>query len=174
MNLRSAILFKWMRRVIIIVVSMYVVHDSYCQSIARWVITPFSNAYDNNFQNVQSTLGEPVIMTVTDSASFFLTQGFQQPNQSELPDSFYTITIKIYPNPVINQCSVAFYVKDEKDFTIDVWDIVGNIIYKLKLTEVYSGQIEKIDFGKVTQGIYLIHVYSDTNQMQFVEKIVKL
>ena len=150
------------------------VQEISCQSISRWVISPFGNSYDNGFQIVQSTLGEPAITTVSDSTSFYLTQGFQQPTPSELPENYLTITIKIYPNPVVNECHIAFFVKDEKNFTVDVWDMMGNILIKEKFTGVFSGQVEKLDFGKFTQGIYFVHVYSDNNQMKMVEKIVKL
>ena len=174
MNLRGIILLRNLRSGFFIICTIIMVQNVRCQSISRWVISPFGNSYDNNFQIVQSTLGEPVIMTVTDSNSFYLTQGFQQPTPSELPENFYTITIKIFPNPVTDNCHVAFYVKDEKNFTVDVWDMLGNILIKKKFTEVFSGQVESLDFTGFTQGIYFVHVYSDTNQMKMVEKIVKL
>lgn len=174
MNFQASTPIRRVRNLIFLIVSISMAQSVLSQSITRWVISPFGNSYDNNFQIVQATLGEPNILTVTDSASFILTQGFQQPNPSELPDNYYTITIKVYPNPVISDCSIAFFVKDEKDFTIAVWDMMGNILIKEKLADVYSGQVEHLNFSGFTQGIYFIHVYSDTNQMQLVEKIVKL
>ena len=148
--------------------------DVSCQSIARWVITPMGNQYDNNFQIVQATMGEPVVLTVTDSTTFFLTQGFQQPSSSELPDEEYKITIVIYPNPVRNSIAIEFYVKDVDDFTVDVRDMLGKLILSNKVYDVYSGQVEFFDFNSFSQGIYFVYVYSGNEEMTIVEKIIKL
>ena len=145
-----------------------------CQSIARWVITPLGSQYDNNFQIVQATMGEPVILTVTDSTTFFLTQGFQQPSSSELPNDEYKITINIYPNPVRTLVTIVFYVKDVDDFTVDVRDMLGKLILSNKVYDVYSGQAKFLDFSSFSQGIYFVHVYSGNEEMTIVEKIIKL
>ena|GEM_PF-5878215 len=145
-----------------------------CQSIARWVITPLGNQYDNNFQIVQATMGEPVVLTVTDSTTFFLTQGFQQPSSSELPYDEYKITINIYPNPVKTLVTIVFYVKDVDDFTVDVRDMLGKLILSNKVYDVYSGQAKFLDFSSLSQGIYFVHVYSGNEEMTIVEKIIKL
>ena len=145
-----------------------------CQSLARWVISPLGSQYDNNFQIVQATLGEPVISTVTDSATFFLTQGFQQPSPSELPYDEYKITINIYPNPVKTLVTIVFFVKDVDDFTVDVRDMLGKLILSNKVYNVYSGQAEFLDFSSFSQGIYFVHVFSGNEEMTIVEKIIKL
>lgn len=146
----------------------------FCQSVSRWVIAPLGNQYDNKFQIVQATLGEPVIHTVTDSLTFFLTQGFQQPSPSELPDEEYKITIIIYPNPVKSFVSIEFYVKDADDFTIDVRDMLGKIMLRDKVYDIYSGQVELLDFSNFSQGVYFVHVFSVNEEMEIVEKIIKL
>lgn len=119
-------------------------------------------------------MGEPVVLTVTDSTTFFLTQGFQQPSSSELPDEEYKITIVIYPNPVRNSIAIEFYVKDVDDFTVDVRDMLGKMILSNKVYDVYSGQVEFFDFSSFSQGIYFVHVYSGNEEMTIVEKIIKL
>lgn len=148
--------------------------DISCQSLARWVITPYGSSYYNNFQAVQATLGEPVIVTVTDSLSFYLTQGFQQPSPSEVLYQDISPTIRIAPNPVITMASVTFFVKDIDDFTIDIVDLLGNMILRKKVYDVYSGQAEFFDFSGLSQGIYFVHVYSANDEMENIEKIVKL
>ena len=144
------------------------------QSIARWVITPLGNQYDNNFQIIQATTGEPNIITVTDSSTFYLTQGFQQPSSSDLPDEDYKITIVVYPNPVRTSVAIKFYVKDVDDFTIDVRDVVGKLILSDKVHDVYSGQVTFLDFSQFSQGLYFVHIYSAGDEMTIVEKIIKL
>ncbi|MFO7657382.1 MAG: T9SS type A sorting domain-containing protein [Bacteroidales bacterium] len=147
---------------------------AYGQSINRWVISPFGNSYNNNFQVVQATLGEPVIMAVTDSVSVILTQGFHQPLTSKLPDDVIKRELKIYPNPVSDKCIIQFYVIEVNDFNIEVWDIVGNFLYKKRINDVFSGQTEIIDFSHFIQGVYFVRVYSDKDEMKMIEKIVKL
>lgn len=158
----------------IILVVLNISGNVNCQSVSRWVITPLGNQYDNNFQIVQTTMGEPVVMTVTDSTTFFLTQGFQQPSSSELPDEEYKVTIIIYPNPVSASIAIEFYVKDVDDFTVDVRDMLGKLILSKKVYDVYSGQAEFFDFSSFSQGIYFVHVYSGSEEMTIVEKIIKL
>ena len=158
----------------ILLVLLNIAGNINCQSVSRWVITPLGNQYDNNFQIVQSTAGEPVVLTVTDSTTFFLTQGFQQPSSSELPDEEYKVTIDIYPNPARNSVTIEFFVKDVDDFTIDVRNMLGKLILSNQVYDVYSGQAEFLDLRNFSQGIYFIHVYSGNEEMTIVEKIIKL
>lgn len=160
--------------IIIILTALFTTGDIFCQSVSRWVIAPLGNQYDNKFQIVQATLGEPVVLTVTDSLTFFLTQGFQQPSPSELPDEEYKITIIIYPNPVKTSVMIEFYVKDADDFTIDVRDMLGKMMLRDKVYDIYSGQVELLDFSNFSQGVYFVHVYSANEEMEIVEKIIKL
>ncbi|MBN2214166.1 MAG: T9SS type A sorting domain-containing protein [Bacteroidales bacterium] len=160
--------------IFISIIAVFLAGDTYCQSIARWVVSPLGSQYDNNFQLVQATLGEPVVLTVTDTMTFFLTQGFQQPSPSELPFEDYKITIIIYPNPVKTMITVEFYVKDVDDFTIDIRDMLGKMISRKRVYDIYSGQAEFFDFSSFSQGVYFVHVYSDNEEMEIVEKIIKL
>jgi hypothetical protein len=160
--------------IIIILTIFFATEDIFCQSVSRWVIAPLGNQYDNKFQIVQSTLGEPVVLTVTDSLTFFLTQGFQQPSPSELPVEEYKITIIIYPNPVKTFVSIEFYVKDADDFTIDVRDMLGKMMLRDRIYDIYSGQVALLDFSNFSQGVYFVHVYSVNEEMEIVEKIIKL
>ncbi len=176
----SAIRFRFVKQlnriclIIIILTACFTRGDIFCQSVSRWVITPLGNQYDNNFQIVQATLGEPVVQTVTDSLTFILTQGFQQPSPSELPDEEYKITIIIYPNPVKTSVKIEFYVKDADDFTIDVRDMLGKMMLQERIYDIYSGQVKLLDFSNFSQGIYFVHVYSTNEEMEIVEKIIKL
>lgn len=174
MNSRVVVPLSWIRRVLIIIFFASPAYNADCQSIARWVITPFGNSYDNNFQIVQATLGEPVIMTVTDSTTFFLTQGFQQPSPTRLITIDNDIFIKIFPNPVTDKCSVEFYISNGKNFTIEVWDMMGKLFYKEKIPEIFGGQRKNVDFTHALQGIYFIHVYSENEMFNKIEKVVKL
>jgi hypothetical protein len=122
-------------------------------------------------------MGETVIVTVTDSSSFYLTQGFHQPVPAKKPDKDYVVNIKIYPNPVKKadgKIKVQFFVRDVDDFTLTVTDILGKLVWNSRVFDVYSGQIEEIDLGSVPQGIYFVHVFSQKEEMKKTEKIVKL
>jgi len=163
-----------MKGLFIILIGISIAGNVNCQSVARWVITPLGNQYDNNFQIVQATLGESVILTVTDEETFFLTQGFQQPSPSELPIEEYKITIDIYPNPVSSLITIEFYVKDVDDFTVDIRNMLGKLILSRKVHDVYSGQAEFFDFSSFSQGIYFVSVYSGKEEMKIIEKIIKL
>ncbi len=158
----------------ILFIAVYTAGNVNCQSVTRWVIAPLGTQYDNNFQNIQATVGEPNVLTVTDSATFYLTQGFQQPSSSALQDEDYKITIVIYPNPANTYVAVEFYVKDVDDFTIDIRDMVGKLIFSDKVYDVYSGQVAMIDFSHYSQGLYFIHIFSANDEMTIVEKIIKL
>lgn len=144
------------------------------QTIEHSVITPYGSQYDNNFQILQYTVGEPAVVTLTDSTSFYLTQGFQQPSSSELTQTDYLIRLDIYPNPVSDKVNIRFYVKDIDDFVIEVYDIIGNLVLNAEVSDVFSGQVESLDLTKLRQGIYMIKVHADKDKMKLIEKIVKL
>lgn len=171
---RVSVNFSVLKKALTTLIVISGMTDISCQSLARWVITPYGSSYYNNFQAVQATLGEPVILTVTDSLSFYLTQGFQQPAPKELSTKDLKITIIIAPNPVITIATVTFFVNDIDDFTIDITDMLGKTMLRKKVHDVYSGQAEIFDFSGLSQGIYFVHVYSANEEMENVEKIVKL
>jgi hypothetical protein len=75
---------------------------------------------------------------------------------------------------VKTRVTVVFFVKDVDDFTVDVRDILGKMMSSKKVHDVYSGQAELLDFSSFSQGIYFVHVYSGNEEMEIVEKIIKL
>lgn len=143
--------------------------------ISQEVITPFGNIYNNNFQIVHATLGEPVIQTVSDNLFFILTQGFQQPLPIEKLPEEYTVKIDIYPNPLPDgkDLSIVFYVRDIDDFIIEITDIVGKLIFEKEVSDVFSGQKESINIDHLAEGIYLVHVFSKKEKMASTKKITK-
>ncbi|MBN2395571.1 MAG: T9SS type A sorting domain-containing protein [Candidatus Atribacteria bacterium] len=163
-----------MKKAIAIFIYILLTRLAHNQTIDRWVISPFGNSYNNNFQVVQATLGEPLIRAVTDSVSFILTQGFHQPIPSKKPEEEFKREIILYPNPVLGMCTIQFYVFEVNDFNIEVWDMVGNFMFKKRINDVFSGQTEILDFTGFIQGIYFVRIYSDNDEMKMIEKIVKL
>ena len=78
-------------------------------------------------------------------------------------------TIKIYPNPVIDE-----FIIENTESTIckiNLYDVLGNMIYSICGTQKTS--IIKTDFSNLIKGIYVIEL-EDANKNTIRKKIVKL
>jgi len=111
------------RRLPLLFLAQALVTATYSQAISRYVISAYGDNYDNNFQSVQATVGEPAIFTFSDNSTFFLTEGFQQPSPSERPPEEYLVKLEVYPNPASDIIKVRFFVRDIDDFTIRIFDM---------------------------------------------------
>ena len=146
------------------------------QELSRVVIGAYGNYYDNNFFNISATSGETMVATFQADEGNYLTQGFQQPASvyDSLASSYNSVDI--FPNPVYQgmKLTIAFKVKDISTYTVEIFNIVGARVAIIQLNEVLNNQNVPIDISSLSQGLYLVHVYSHDGKMTRTEKIEKL
>ncbi len=146
------------------------------QRLSRVVIGAYGNYYNNNFFNLSATVGEPMVATYQADKGNFLTQGFHQPLFHLIQEETLRDSINIYPNPVVpgKELTVTFRIKEENSYTVEIYSITGAKLFASRYDNVEFDRHIFIDISSLTEGIYLVHVYSRDGKWIRTEKIVKL
>ncbi len=75
-------------------------------------------------------------------------------------------TAKIYPNPSDEQASIAFQMTASSDVQIDIFDIMGNLVYSTSLANVPAERtVVDIDTKDYANGLYLVKISSDFGEI---------
>ncbi|MFN8207459.1 MAG: T9SS type A sorting domain-containing protein [Bacteroidales bacterium] len=130
-----------------------------------------SSASEDGFY-LSYTIGQAAFTTYSDE-EHALTEGFQQP----LPyiRTGYDRFVDAFPNPVFTRLRVQISVKEVSDITIELLSVSGVRMMKTILKGIDSFVEHSIDFTGIPQGIYLLHVYSESDRnMDNLFKIEKL
>jgi hypothetical protein len=77
--------------------------------------------------------------------------------------------IAFYPNPNKGTFILSFIIQGRQDFTIEISDIVGKIIYSRFLTGITTGEHE-VSFSPPAPGVYFIRIKN--SGMMFTGKLV--
>jgi hypothetical protein len=104
------------------------------------------------------TIGEPVIETLS-SSSNTLTQGFQQSNLIVTAIdqiAIGAIDLKLYPNPVVDELMLETCNLSQEKLLLKLFDISGKLILQKNLKQT----VEKIDMQAYRKGNYLLIVYT--------------
>jgi len=145
-----------------------------CQSVSHSVISSLGSSYDNNFEIVQSTVGESVIETFYDESYYYLTQGFQQPGLKTKKFKYSNNSVDFFPNPVLNSLIVVFNYAELTEYRIELFSITGILMEYHNVSDAFEGYKMEINFSRFTQGVYLIFVYSTNNKLLKTGKIIKI
>jgi PKD repeat protein len=76
----------------------------------------------------------------------------------------------VYPNPATDQLYVEFSSKQPQEYTVKLFDVLGNSVYNNSNVSLSGSNREKIDLGNIKPGVYFINFVSST--MNKVEKII--
>ena len=145
-----------------------------CQSVSHSVISSLGSSYDNNFEIVQSTVGESVIETFYDGSYYYLTQGFQQPGIKARKFRYSNNSVDFFPNPVFDNLIVVFNYAELTEYRIELFSITGIYIEKHNISGAFEGYKMEIDFSRFMQGVYLIFVFSTNNNLLKTGRIIKI
>lgn len=116
------------------------------QSLTPQVIASTGGFSSNANGSLSYTVGEMTMVQTFSANNNILTQGFQQPN--DIPLGLLDITqddfgsFVVYPNPAVDNTSLAFQMPEAGRVTIALYDMLGQ-----KVSDVYAGNYEN---GKVT------------------------
>ncbi|MBM2815629.1 MAG: hypothetical protein HW421_2391 [Ignavibacteria bacterium] len=70
---------------------------------------------------------------------------------------------KIFPNPSANLANLKFVLSVPSKLMIELYDAMGNSVYKIAETESYAGELDfPIDLTNVSSGIYYIRISDDS------------
>lgn len=146
------------------------------QKIPRKLVSVTGEIYNNDSYYLSSSVGEAFVSTVSRDG-FTLTQGFQQPSLINIdpPRLPEFDEVRVYPNPVRDQLTIRFDVRQTRSYRIEVSSIDGKklIIRDIKFDESVFWW-EAFDFSEFSQGLYMIHIYSEDERINKVFKIEKI
>lgn len=136
---------------------------------AQEVISTQGDSYSNSSANIDFTIGEVVINTVS-NASNDLTQGFHQTNWKfvGLEDHAPTFEVSVFPNPassLLTIKAVAF-----ENVTYMLYDANGKIVSQDKLT----AELTSIPVSHLATGNYSLVLQHEQQLLKTVKLIKSL
>ncbi len=150
---------------------------TYPQSLTRSVICITGNSSLENKGLLSYSFGEVVIGSTSSSISPYnnLTQGFQQPSVINLigTDFLNINAVEVYPNPVQTDLTVLYNTQTSEVLHVELFSGSGVLHLKKAYTISESGSF-RIEMGKYSLGLYVLHVYSENKQLDRVFKIEKM
>ncbi len=146
----------------------------FSQSSVHEVMATSGNSYQTNSIQIDWTLGEVAISTLTGSGSL-LTQGFHQPHYlitaiNRLPADYGQI--KVYPNPTTDQLNIDFAFTKKEKIELVLLDLTGKVM--LKNTIVGQTISKNISLATLPSGTYFLsmkignQIFSQTHKIQKV------
>ncbi|MFH0865583.1 MAG: T9SS type A sorting domain-containing protein, partial [Bacteroidota bacterium] len=99
------------------------------QTVERFVVSSSGSSYSGPTLQVDYTVGEAVISTVSNTNNI-LTQGFQQPESmiTDLDETSSDLNITYYPNPCYDICYISLGNSESETMNVQVYDILGQLI----------------------------------------------
>lgn len=120
---------------------------------------------------VSQSIGQSSVIGTSSNSGYFLRQGYQQPtNRIKVTpvSSGNDLLANVFPNPFNQSVSVSFFQNIKSDISVEVFNLIGKLIYTKKFAP--SKRIE-IHFDDISSGTYLLKVLSD-NKI-FHSKLIK-
>jgi hypothetical protein len=82
--------------------------------------------------------------------------------------------IGLYPNPAVNNFTVAFELESKKDITMEITNVIGQVLWSKNYGTLGSGSYSyKIDTHELPSGIYQLHIKSNEGTVTRKVSVVK-
>jgi hypothetical protein len=90
------------------------------------------------------------------------------------PDSKKDISLNIYPNPVVSEAIINFYIPGEGDIDIEVRNICGSLVDRIAIGKTTAGTHDLKYQVKPDPGIYFVKLtlISETGNKDITKKII--
>ncbi|MES2766279.1 MAG: T9SS type A sorting domain-containing protein [Bacteroidota bacterium] len=131
------------------------------QDLQSDIKTTAANFFTGDGYTLSWTIGEAVILTVSDS-SFTMTQGFQQPKfrkkyvKSDLPKKD---NIDVGPNPAVDEVEIKLDRPIDKNIPIkaEIFDAIGRRV----IVKEFHGQRVTVNISYLASGVYFVRLTVD-------------
>lgn len=162
-----------MKRLIIAITVLFIQNKFYSQStlhhqsIAAQVT---SKTLSNGFV-INQTIGQQSVIGNSKTGSNIIFQGFQQSQWGKLisTSSKSNISVKVYPNPFVNQLNFQFSKEINDKVRIQIFDFNGRLI--LDESKYVEDFYLTIDLTYLPAASYLVKVYA--SKINYYSKIIK-
>ncbi len=128
---------------------------------------------NNDIVIIQQSIGQLSPIGTFTKGNYEIRQGFIQPNilakiiDENIPLNI-DLTVSVYPNPFINDLTVSFNNNNESDIIIEVYDVLGRLLYNKKY---FWNKSILVQLNNLPSGIYLLKILN--NNKQTIRKIIK-
>ncbi len=134
---------------------------SNAQSIQPSVINSGGNSYHTNKYSFEWSIGEmPVVEPMKESGSFWITNGFLQPqtrgNTNHRGTDFLPGSIVIAPVPATTYIDINFFIREKGRLQIQVSDVLGKIVYQGSRWHLGLDATERLMISHLAKGTYLV------------------
>lgn len=162
---------------LIAVVSIGVSTSKAQASLERQVIASSGEYLTSPSLSLSCTIGEPVVTTAV-NVKLILTQGFQQPLESEITSVDFDMadwSIKAFPNPFNENVNIEIASDKSSDFMIGITNLIGQNLGMEFLANHYPGKnVYSLNTAHLTTGMYIITVSSKDGKLLKSFKLSKI
>jgi len=126
---------------------------------------------DNKTYVVQQSIGQVSVTGTFNNYGYTLRQGFIQPNVLAKiinPNTSIDLVATFYPNPFIENVTLAFTEKIEGDITVAVFDLLGRLVFSKSYP---ANQNLNMRFNNLSVAGHILKVTA--NNKQFIKTIIK-
>jgi len=133
----------------------------YAQTLSPTVISSSGGYFTSASASLSFTVAEMTMVQTFTSSGNILTQGFQQPEDltvsiGEIPTTFDDVLI--YPNPTNGAFTLSYICNDNSEAIIKLYNLVGQLVLSLPVTQVAGLNTHKFDINSFKQGIYMLEL----------------
>ncbi len=158
-----------------VLISTFAAMNLQAQTLERQVIGAAGTFQTASWGSLSSTTGESITTTAATS-SVVLTQGFQQPLQTDLvvyEIPTYNITVMVFPVPASGFINVA--INSGKHYSVKLFDMLGRQL-KLPVRDLSSGMETRytFDLNSIANGTYLMLINDEHNSQVKAIKFTKI
>ncbi len=152
---------------ILTVVLCFVTGLAQAQTVRPWVVNNAGGLLQNGSLNVEWSLGELAVATLT-TPNQILTQGFLQPqldSMTNVSNVWEGGEIWIYPNPV----SAFLFIETSRTDIVSayIYDVLGRLVLETNFTP-------ELDVRALPKGMYFMVLLDNKRPLAFAIKIIKI
>lgn len=122
------------------------------------VNTPNDGTQDVTLTNTTTTKARIMIEAVDNIFYAVNTTTFSIDEVVASVNEFSFANFKVYPNPSKGKITVRFDVVSTEKVTVQLVDLLGRLVDERVYTHTATNFSEEINYGKLTSGLYLLHI----------------
>lgn len=163
-----------MKLILPIAVMLFSVSFLIAQPVNQQVIASSGSYTNNGNVALSTTVGEPVITTLSISNTT-LTQGFQQPNyeviSNVLENTESNLKVKVYPNPSNGLIQIEITNDQGEQAQLNVTDVLGKILFNQSLN---FSKTNSVNLNQLASGNYFFSITDTQGKLLSTHKIQKV
>lgn len=106
--------------------------------------------------SVSATVAEMTMIQTFESAGGFITQGFQQPNETYMAIEENAEGFDVFPNPTSGKFTITVDANESGSVRIRLYNLLGLIVYSEMLESAAGVNLYDFDISGFDVGIYLL------------------